>query len=181
MSSPNHVLLYGPPAAGKLTVANRLAELYQLHVLDNHASIDPALRLFPFGTSEFVELVEQLRVALIAAAAKADLDIVTTLVYADGEDDKHVERLAQATERHGGVVHRVQLHAPREVLCDRLGHPSRIGTQKMTDTAQLGRFLTRYDTATPMPGTVLQLDTNQYEPDQVVNTIGKQLNLRPRT
>lgn len=180
MSSPNHVLLYGPPAAGKLTVASRLAELYQLRVLDNHASIDPALRLFSFGTPEFVELVEQVRVALITAAAKAGLDVVTTLVYAHGEDDEHVERLAQATESHGGVVHRVQLQAPREVLCDRLGQPSRIGTQKMTDTAQLGRFLTRYDTTTPMPGTVLRLDTTELEPDQVVSTVGEQLNLTLR-
>jgi hypothetical protein len=144
-------------------------------------SIDPALRLFSFGTPEFVELVEQIRVALIAAAAKAGLDVVTTLVYAYGEDDEHVERLAQATQNHGGVVHRVQLQAPREVLCDRLGQPSRIGTQKITDTATLGRFLARYDTETPMPGTVLRLNTDELEPDQVVAAVGKRLSLTPRT
>lgn len=122
-------------------MAERLAKLYDLRVLDNHASIDPTLRLFEFGTPEFVDLVEQLRVTLIAAAAKAGLDIVTTLVYASGEDDDHVQRLATASETHGGVVHRVQLQASEGALRDRLGLPSRIGTKKMTDVGQLTRFL----------------------------------------
>lgn len=175
------MLLYGPPAAGKLTVANRLAELYDLRVLDNHASIDPSLRLFEFGTPEFVDLVEQLRVTLISAAASAGLDVVTTLVYASGEDDEHVERLASATETHGGVVHRVQLQASEGVLRERLGQPSRVGTKKITDVGQLSRFLARFDTVTPMPETVLRLNTDGLAPEEVVAAIAGQLTLTPRT
>lgn len=44
-----HVLLYGPPAAGKLTVARCLAAEYGLKLLDNTLTIEVALRLFEFG------------------------------------------------------------------------------------------------------------------------------------
>lgn len=43
------IFLYGPPAAGKLTVAKALADAYDVRVVDNHVSLDPALRLFPFA------------------------------------------------------------------------------------------------------------------------------------
>lgn len=181
MASPKHVLLYGPPAAGKLTLANKLAETFEIRVLDNHASIDPALRLFEFGTPEFIDLVEHLRVTLIAAAAKAGLDVVTTLVYASGEDDEHVEKLAAATEEHGGVVYRVQLQASEAVLRERLGQPSRRGTKKITDPDQLSRFLARFDTTTPMPGTALRLNTDGLTPDDVVPAIAEKASLTLRT
>ena len=48
-----HVLIYGPPGAGKLTVARSLADRYGVRVLDNHLTVDAALRLFNFGTPEF--------------------------------------------------------------------------------------------------------------------------------
>src|SRR4051812_7067697 len=61
VSRPRHLLIYGPPAAGKLTVATRLADLHGLKVVDNHASVDPALRLFSFGQPQFGPLVEEIR------------------------------------------------------------------------------------------------------------------------
>lgn len=89
-------------------------------MLDNHATIDPALRLFRFGTPEFVSLVEELRVTLIPAAACAGIDIVTTLVYGHGVDEAHVRRLSAATTDNGGEVHFVQLRPTDEVLDQRV-------------------------------------------------------------
>ena len=108
VSGPRHIFIYGPPAAGKLTVATALHGRYGLRVVDNHVTIDPALRLFRFGMLEFVALVEELRVTLIRAAACAGIDIVTTLVYGHGVDEEHVRRLSAATTDNGGQVHYVQ-------------------------------------------------------------------------
>ncbi len=49
MPTSRHVLLYGPPAAGKLTVARCLEAQYGLKVLDNTLTVEMALRLFPFA------------------------------------------------------------------------------------------------------------------------------------
>ncbi|MBA2608364.1 MAG: hypothetical protein H0U92_05475 [Actinobacteria bacterium] len=49
MNSARHVVIYGPPAAGKLTVAREVSERYGYALLDNHVTFDFALRLFEFG------------------------------------------------------------------------------------------------------------------------------------
>jgi hypothetical protein len=127
----HHVLLYGPPGAGKLTVARALAHGYGPRVLDNHLSVDPALRLFPFATPAFGELVARLRVTMLEAAARAGIDVVSTLVYAHGVDDDHVAELSAASADHGAVVTLVQLCPSSEVLAERVAAPSRLGTQKI--------------------------------------------------
>src|SRR5436309_927470 len=83
---PSHVVVYGPPAAGKLTVAQVLAERYGFKLLDNHLTVDTALRLFDFGTDPFGRLVERLRLVLFDAAARAGVDIVSTFVFAHPVD-----------------------------------------------------------------------------------------------
>jgi hypothetical protein len=171
------VLLYGPPAAGKLTVARCLAERHGLKVLDNHASVDPALRLFSFGEAGFGALVEEIRVALISAAARAGIDIVTTLVYAHGEDEEHVRKLTEATTRHGGVVDYVQLCPPASVLEERVASPSRATTQKLKDVATLRLVLDRHDLATPIHREDLRIDNRALTPDEVADRIADALAL----
>ena len=179
-STPRHVLLYGPPAAGKLTVATELANRYELKVVDNHASVDPALRLFTFGEPGFGALVEELRVALIRAAARAGLDIVTTLVYGHPVDDEHVRKITEATTDLGGQVDYVQLRPPDEVLEARVSLPSRVETKKIATVETLRTFLGHYDLSTPIHADDLRIDNTSLEPAVVARTIGDAIGLTPR-
>lgn len=174
---PKHVLVYGPPAAGKLTVATELAARFEVTVLDNHLSIDPALRLFTFGTPEFADLVEEIRVALIGAAARAGRDIVTTLVYASRLDDEHVLRLSEATTNAGGVVHYVQLRPDDTVLEHRVTGESRITTTKISDTETLKEILATYDLTTPISEDDLTIDNSDIAAEAVANLIGQAFDL----
>ena len=166
-----HVLIYGPPAAGKLTVATKLAERYDVKVLDNHASIDPALRLFDFGTKEFGQLVEEIRVALIRAAAAAGIDIVSTLVYGHGEDEAHVAKLRAATEDNGVMMHFVQLRPSDDVLEQRVTAESRAATTKVSSVDTLRRMLARWDLTTPIHPEDLRIDNGNVAADVVCQTI----------
>lgn len=180
--APRHVLIYGPPAAGKLTVATRLAELYELKVVDNHASIDknPALRLFSFGTQPFVDLVEELRVALIRAAARAGLDTVSTLVFGHGLDEAHVARLSEATTTQGGTMHFVQLRPRDEILEKRVADPSRIATRKIADVDRLRGLLARYDVTTPIHPEDLRIDNSDVPVDVVCRAIAERTGITDR-
>ena len=91
MAGSRHIFIYGPPAAGKLTVARCLAAGYGLKVLDNHLTADVAGRLFDFGTEPFGALVRALRGELIGAAARAGVDVVSTNVYAHADDRPYVD------------------------------------------------------------------------------------------
>jgi hypothetical protein len=177
VSTPRHVLIYGPPAAGKFTVATRLGELYGLRVVDNHASVDPALRLFDFGTPEFAALVEEIRVALIRSAALACVDIVSTLVYAHGDDEDHVAKLVDATAAGGGIVQFVQLRPPDAVLEARVTAESRVPTSKVSDVRTLRRMLAAWDVTTPINPGDLSIDNTDRSIDDVCRRIAEALDL----
>jgi hypothetical protein len=178
--APRHVLIYGPPAAGKLTVATRLAELHDLKVVDNHTSVDPALRLFSFGTPEFATLVEEIRVALIRAAASAGVDIVSTLVYGHGVDEAHVAKLSAATTSQGGVVQFVQLRPSDAVLEQRVTSPSRLPTNKVRDVGTLRRMLAAWDVTTPIHPDDVRIDNSQMTVEDVCAVIDDRLLLSGR-
>ncbi len=47
------VIIFGPPAVGKMTVGYELAKLTGLKVFHNHMTIEIALNFFDFGQPEF--------------------------------------------------------------------------------------------------------------------------------
>ena len=172
-------MLYGPPGAGKLTVGRALAARYGLRLLDNHLSVDPALRLFDFGTPRFAELVEQLRVTLLRSAARAGLDVVSTLVYARGIDDAHLDTLVAASRDEGADVTLVQLAPSTAALELRVRDASRAGTNKIVDPGQLGRLLAEFDLRTPARADDLLIDNTVLSADAVAALVADRIGLVP--
>ena len=177
MPASRHILLYGPPAAGKLTVARCLAAQYGLKLLDNTLTVEAALRIFDFGTKPFGDLVERLRLELLGAAASAGVDVVSTLVYAHPVDRAHVDRLVQASEAYGGVVTFVQLRPATAVLQTRVATPSRADVAKVRDVATLRQLLDRYDLTTPINPDDLSIDNGDLPPEEVAARIAAHADL----
>ena len=178
MPASRHILLYGPPAAGKLTVAHCLAARYGVKVLDNHLTADVAGRLFDFGTRPFAELVDRLRAELTAAAAHAGLNVVSTFVYAHPADRGYVDRLVTTVAAEGGGVVFVQLLPRPAVLEERVVEPSRATVRKLRDRAELRRVLDRYDLETPITPEDLSIDNSDIPPEEVAATIAAHAGLR---
>ena len=178
MPAGHHVVIYGPPAAGKLTVARRLAAGYGVKVLDNHLTADVAGRLVDFGTEPFGELVRVLRFELYGAAARAGLGIVSTNVYAHPIDRRYVDRVIEICEGHGGRVTFVQLLPPAAVLERRVTEPSRAEAGKIRDVAALRHALTRWDLRTPINAGDLSIDNGDLPPETVADLIAAHAGLR---
>jgi DNA polymerase III delta prime subunit len=174
-----HVIIYGPPGAGKLTVARVLAERYGMRLLDNHLTVDPAVRLFDFGSPEFGDLVERLRVALLNAAARAGLDVVSTFVYAHVVDDDHLATLVSASADAGAHVTLVQLAPSTEALELRVQAASRVGTTKITDPELLRGLLTEFDLRTPAGSDDLVIDNTALAAHDAAQLIADHVGLVP--
>ena len=77
------VLIFGPPAVGKMTVAFALAQRTGFRVFHNHMTIDLVLPFFAFGSPPFGRLVGAFRAQLFAEIARSDLPgLVFTYVWA---------------------------------------------------------------------------------------------------
>ena len=49
MADKTLVIIFGPPAVGKMTVGSELAKLTGLKLFHNHMTIEPLLELFEFA------------------------------------------------------------------------------------------------------------------------------------
>ena len=73
------VLLHGPPASGKLTIAKELSDLVGARVFHNHLTLDIAKSLLTFGDPEFWDLVRDLRLLSLRSYFKMELESLLPL------------------------------------------------------------------------------------------------------
>lgn len=85
------VLLYGPPAVGKLTVAKELAKLTGFKVFHNHLSIDLVETVFPRGTPSFGRVGKAIRELVFEEAARENVSLIFTYVYAYPYDNPEIQ------------------------------------------------------------------------------------------
>src|SRR5688572_20769926 len=128
------IVLYGPPAVGKLTVARRLAERTGFRLFHNHLTVDLALSLFDFGTPGFRDLRAAVWREAFEAAFAAELDgLIFTFNPEPSVDPGFIPELLDRAHGAGGRTLLVKLTAPVEVLKARIDAGSRHDTGKLTD------------------------------------------------
>lgn len=166
------LIIYGPPAAGKLTVANAIAGETSFKVFHNHLSIDCIEPVFDFGTEPFFRLIELIRRETIAEAARAGQDLIYTFCYAKDSDDAHVDIMAKAVEENGGEVYFVLLTCERGELEKRVLAEDRKKFGKANDLGILREILEKHDLFSPVTGQEsLCLDTTDLPPAEAARRI----------
>ena len=63
---PLLVYLYGPPAAGKLTIAEKLRDLTGFRLFHNHLTVNAVREVFEFRSPPFVEVLHRIRLDVSA-------------------------------------------------------------------------------------------------------------------
>jgi cytidylate kinase len=145
------VILYGPPAVGKLTVAKELAALTGYKLFHNHLSVDLVTSIFPYGTGPFWPLVRSIRTQMIEAAVKENVNLIFTFVFAAGEDEELINSYMKIVEDAGSEVCLVQLKTTTEELSKRVGEDSRKQYKKISTPDGLTKYMKQYDLIKPIP------------------------------
>jgi hypothetical protein len=75
------VVIFGPPAVGKMTVGRAVCERSDFRLFLNHDTIEPLIKVFGFGTAAFRTLNSEFRHRIVEEAAASGTPLIFTLVW----------------------------------------------------------------------------------------------------
>jgi hypothetical protein len=108
------VLIFGPPAVGKMTVGYALAQRTDLKLFHNHMTIELVLNFFAYGHPQFGKLVGEFRRRILEEVAASDLPgLIFTYVWAldDPGDKAEIDTFCAIFRQHGAQIYFVELEA----------------------------------------------------------------------
>lgn len=139
----NLVLLYGPPAVGKLTIAKELSSLIGYTVFDNHMILNVLTNIFGFDHPSRKKLEKEFRLKIIDEAIKANINLIMTGVIVNQNLDFYTKAV-QTVEASGEKCFIVQLTASKVVLKSRVEHESRKNYNKISTKQDWENFYKEY-------------------------------------
>lgn len=168
------IFLHGLPGVGKLTVARELARLTGFRLFHNHLTVDLVGSVFEFGSAPFVELREQIWLAVFRRAAEEDVPgLVFTFAFERTVRDPFVGQVLGEVEPRGGEVLFAELVCRRDALEGRLTDASRAQFGKLRSVEFFDELVSAgriYQPATlPRPNFVL--DTTDLGPSEAAAKI----------
>ena len=124
----NLIVVCGPHAVGKMTVAESLRDKLRYNMMMNHDSIELSDRIFGFATPAQKELNEAVREKVFSLAVKHNVDLIFTYVCAfdEPEEREYLTELKDLFEQSGGQFYFVELSADIETRLVRNETPHRM-------------------------------------------------------
>ncbi|PYC69073.1 hypothetical protein C7C46_28615 [Streptomyces tateyamensis] len=179
---PTLLFVIGPAAVGKMTVGAAIAERTGFKLFHNHLTIEPLLRLFPYGSPQFQRLNHAFREQILAEAAASDLPgLVFTVVwhFDDPADAALVERYSAPFRERGARVLYLELTAEQGVRLVRNAGESRLAEKaSKRDLAWSNQHLVELDAQhrlnsvddfAHLPGAHLLIDNTRLAPAEVAD------------
>jgi hypothetical protein len=126
------VVVFGPPAVGKMTVGRAIADAGGFRLFHNHHTIEPLLDVFDFEAPAFQRLLGEFRQRVLEEAALADVDLVFSIVWAlDLPEDTEQLRLHLAPFVDAGRrIYLLELAADLDTRLARNRTPYRLAEKK---------------------------------------------------
>lgn len=122
MSERYFIVLFGPPAVGKMAVGDDVSDLTGIPLFHNHLSIEPVLRFFPKGGPAFRRIVDAFRESIFTEVAASDLPgLIFTFVwdFSDETDTEYMAEVCGTFDRAGAHVLLVELTADLQTRLQR--------------------------------------------------------------
>lgn len=185
------VVLFGPQAVGKMTVGRALARRTPYRLFHNHATIEPLLEVFDWGTPAFETLKLEFRRRVIEEAVASGMPgLIFTVVWCLDlpEDAAYVEHLVAPVVEAGGRVDFVELWSAEATRLTREGTPDRLAAKPskrdvewarahLVESGTRFRLSTSDDLPFPLEHPHVRVDNDALTPDQTATRIVELLGL----
>ncbi|MBN9441683.1 hypothetical protein [Bosea sp. (in: a-proteobacteria)] len=173
------IFIYGPAAAGKLTVSRELAKITSLALFHNHLVVDAVGAVFSFGTEPFIQLRESFWIQTFSAAARIGRSLIFTFAPEATVDTGFPERVRATVAPFGGSVVFIELTVSPEEQERRIVAPSRLEFEKLRSVDLLRKLRSEFDDSlAAMPEPDLLIDTEACDPRGAAERIAAYLSAR---
>ena len=127
----NLIVVSGPQAVGKMTVAEAIREKNKYALMVNHDSIEVSDKIFGIGTPSQKELNTIIRKNVFDIAVKNNIDMIFTFVTAfnDKTDIDYLKKLERKFKKSGGKFYFVELSADINERLKRNVTPKRLNAK----------------------------------------------------
>ncbi len=127
----NLIVVSGPQAVGKMTIAEKIKERLGYSLMVNHDSIEISDKIFGMGTPAQKELNKLIRKGVFDTAIQNDIDMIFTFVTAFDslEDIEYLNNLRNMFEATGGQFYFVELEADVKTRLERNVTPHRLASK----------------------------------------------------
>lgn len=174
----NLIFIYGPPASGKLTIAEKLSRVTGIPLFHNHHTRNIVKDIYEDKLNENYELVDELRFKVFEYCAKHGTDLIFTVVYGGEEDKAIFKEYISRIESNGGKIKFVELTANQEDLIKRAGNESRKKHKKLTDQKEMKEFTANLSKFSIPFVNALKINTSEFSPEESVKLIVEELKLK---
>ncbi len=167
------ILVYGPPAVGKLTVANELQKITGFRLFHNHLVSDLVESVISWESAVFGSEKAKLYLQMLELAAKEKTPgLIFTYCYAYPDDTKFINRIIKGIKKYDGEVLFVQMVCSKAKLMDRVMEKSRGKHLKISTKKTLKKVLGQYDLFTEVPKKhSLSIDNSELSAKKVAQMI----------
>ena len=178
----NLIVICGPQAVGKMTVAESVRDKLKYNLMMNHDSIEVSDKIFGFATPAQKEFNAVFREKAFEIAVKHNVDLLFTYVCAFEvqREREALTELAHMFEAKGGTFYFVELSADLETRLMRNTTPHRMERKASKKDVEWSRANLLRDAErhrlNSAPDEVwfenhLKIDNTNLEPDEVANII----------
>lgn len=184
----NLIIICGPQAVGKMTVAESLRDKLKYNLMMNHDSIEVSDRIFGFATPAQREFNAVFREKAFELAVKHNVDLLFTYVCAFEmpQEREYLAGLADLFQSNGGKFYFVELSADLDTRLERNVAPHRMERKASKRDIEWSKANLLNDTEKHKLNTDtdefwfenhIKIDNTNLEPDEVADIIIKRFQL----
>lgn len=186
---PNLIVIAGPQAVGKMTVAEKLKEKIGYSLMVNHDSIEVSKKIFDTNERAWRDLNRLIRENVFQTAIKNDVNMIFTFVIAFDmqEDIDYLNRLKNMFEASGGEFYFVELEADLETRLQRNLTPHRLEEKKSKRDVEwsekelldcMEKYQLNSNEGEKLFDNQIKINNTDLKPDEVANIVIEKFNLK---